>query len=440
MTFGTAIAIVLFLALFALMAMRVAIAVSMLVCGVIGYIVLAGWIPLISYLKTGVYLYFSNYSLSVIPLFLLMGQFALQAGMSQALFDAATAWIGHRRGGVALAAIAGAAAFGAICGSSVATTATMGQVALPEMRRLGYSNSLATGTLAVGGSLGILIPPSVVLVIYALLTEQNIAKLFIAAFIPGILAAIFYMVAISIYCRINPKAGPAEPKAAWSTRFKSLQNVWPVVVIFVVVVLGTNVGWFTPTEGAAVGAFSTFFLCVIRGRMTWPALRTSLLAVAEVTAMIFLILVGADLFNAFLALSQMPMKLAAFIGESSVSPHAVLVMMLIVYIALGCVMDELAMLLLTLPIFFPVIMGLDFGLPADEKAIWFGILVLVIVGIGLVAPPVGMNVFVINAMARDVPIADTYRGVMPFIVADIFRAMLLIAFPILSLWLVRVFD
>lgn len=437
---GTETAILLFAALFVLVGLRIAIGVALLFCGVAGYVLLSGWIPLISYLKTGVYLHFSNYSLSVIPLFLLMGQFAMQAGMSQALFGAATAWFGHRRGGVALAAIVGAAAFGAICGSSVATTATMGQVALPEMRRLGYSSSLATGTLAVGGSLGMLIPPSVILVVYGILTEQNIAKLFMAAFIPGLLAALGYMIAISIYCRVNPKAGPAEERVGWRERVLALRDVWPVIVIFTVVVLGTNVGWFTPTEGAAVGAFSTFLLCVLRRRMSWPALRASLLAVAEVTAMIFLILLGAEVFNAVLALSQMPMKLASAIGESGLPPYGILIAILVVYIGLGCVMDELAMLLLTLPIFFPIIMGLDFGMPPDEKAIWFGILVLVIVGIGLVAPPVGMNVFVINALAKDVPIVETYRGVLPFILADIVRAGVLVGFPVLSLWLVRLFP
>lgn len=437
---GTETAILLFVALFVLVALRIAIGVALLLCGVVGYVLLSGWIPLISYLKTGVYLHFSNYSLSVIPLFLLMGQFAMQAGMSQALFGAANAWFGHRRGGVALASIAGAAAFGAICGSSVATTATMGQVALPEMRRLGYSSALATGTLAVGGSLGMLIPPSVILVIYGILTEQNIAKLFMAAFVPGLLAALGYMIAISIYCRIDPTAGPAEERVGWRERVLALRDVWPVIVIFTVVVLGTNVGWFTPTEGAAVGAFSTFVLCLLRRRMSWTALRASLLAVAEVTAMIFLILLGAEVFNAVLALSQMPMKLASAIGESGLPPYGILIAMLVVYIGLGCVMDELAMLLLTLPIFFPIIMGLDFGMPPDEKAIWFGILVLVIVGIGLVAPPVGMNVFVINAIAKDVPIVETYRGVLPFILADIVRAGVLVAFPILSLWLVRLFP
>lgn len=437
---GTETAILLFAALFVLVGLRIAIGVALLFCGVAGYVLLSGWIPLISYLKTGVYLHFSNYSLSVIPLFLLMGQFAMQAGMSQALFGAATAWFGHRRGGVALAAIVGAAAFGAICGSSVATTATMGQVALPEMRRLGYSSSLATGTLAVGGSLGMLIPPSVILVVYGILTEQNIAKLFMAAFIPGLLAALGYMIAISIYCRVNPKAGPAEERVGWRERVLALRDVWPVIVIFTVVVLGTNVGWFTPTEGAAVGAFSTFLLCVLRRRMSWPALRASLLAVAEVTAMIFLILLGAEVFNAVLALSQMPMKLASAIGESGLPPYGILIAILVVYIGLGCVMDELAMLLLTLPIFFPIVMGLDFGMPPDEKAIWFGILVLVIVGIGLVAPPVGMNVFVINALAKDVPIVETYRGVLPFILADIVRAGVLVGFPVLSLWLVRLFP
>src|SRR5690606_6669475 len=265
-------------------------------------------------------------------------------------------------------------------------------------------------------------------------------KLFRSAFVPGLLAALGYMIAISIYCRIDPTAGPAEERVGWRERVLALRDVWPVIVIFTVVVLGTNVGWFTPTEGAAVGAFSTFVLCLLRRRMSWTALRASLLAVAEVTAMIFLILLGAEVFNAVLALSQMPMKLASAIGESGLPPYGILIAMLVVYIGLGCVMDELAMLLLTLPIFFPIIMGLDFGMPPDEKAIWFGVLVVVSVGIGLVAPPVGMNVFVINAIAKDVPIVETYRGVLPFILADIVRAGVLVAFPILSLWLVRLFP
>jgi tripartite ATP-independent transporter DctM subunit len=393
---------------------------------------------LINFLKSEPYSQFSAYSLSVIPLFLLMGQFATQAGMSRALFRAANVWLGHRRGGIAMATVGGCAAFGAICGSSLATAATMAQVALPEMRRYKYSGALATGTLAAGGTLGILIPPSIILVVYAILTEQNIAKLFIAAFVPGIIAALGYIAAIAVFVRIDPRAGPAGGRASARERLSSLAETWPVILIFLLVIGGIYAGWFTPTEGAAVGAFSTGTLAFVHGGMRLTGLIECLRGTAETTAMIFLILLGAALYNAFLALTRMPMDAAAMIGASGLSPMWVMAAILLLYLALGCLMDSLSMILLTIPIFFPIVMGLDFGLGPEETAIWFGILALIVVEVGLITPPVGMNVFVINSMARDVPMVESFKGVMPFLASDLIRVVLLVAVPSISLFLVRV--
>jgi tripartite ATP-independent transporter DctM subunit len=353
------------------------------------------------------------------------------------LFRAANVWLGHRRGGIAMATVGGCAAFGAICGSSLATAATMAQVALPEMRRYGYSGALATGTLAAGGTLGILIPPSVILVVYAILTEQNIAKLFIAAFVPGIIAALGYIAAIALFVRIDPQAGPAGERASGRERLLSLVETWPVILIFLLVIGGIYAGWFTPTEGAAVGAFSTGALAFVRGGMRLAGLIECLKGTAETTAMIFLILLGAALYNAFLALTRMPIDAAAMIGASGLSPMWVIAAILLLYLALGCLMDSLSMILLTIPIFFPIVMGLDFGLDPEETAIWFGIIALVVVEVGLITPPVGMNVFVINSMAGDVPMLESFRGVMPFLASDIIRVVLLVALPAISLFLVR---
>ena len=426
--------------LLVLLAVRIPIGVAMLLVGGCGYVLMSGWMPLISQLKTGPYFQFSSYSLSVIPFFLLMGQFAAKAGMSTALFRAANVWLGHRPGGIAMAGIGACAGFGAICGSSLATAATMGQVALPEMRRFNYSGALATGSLAAGGTLGILIPPSVILVIYAILTEQNIASMFAAAFVPGLLAALGYILAIAIFVRLSPGAGPAGPRATWAERRRSVLEIWPVVVIFALVIGGIYLGWFTPTEGAAVGACGTGLLAVVHGGMRWPGLAASLKETGRATAMIFLILLGAELFNAFLALTQMPMQAAAAIGGSGWPPLLVLAAVLLLYLVLGCVMDSLSMILLTIPIFFPIIMGLEFGLTADETAIWFGILALIVVEVGLITPPVGMNVFIINAMARDVPMLETFKGVLPFLLSDGVRVVLLVAFPGITLWLVRLLS
>ncbi|ROR32194.1 TRAP transporter large permease [Inmirania thermothiophila] len=421
--------------LLVLLAARMPIGVAMMAVGMAGYVALSGWGPLLAYLKTAAYWRFGTYDLSVIPLFLLMGQFATRAGMSRALFDAASAWLGRRPGGLAMAAVGACAGFGAICGSSLATAATMGQVALPELRRHRYAPALATGALAAGGTLGILIPPSVVLVIYAILTEGNIVTMFEAALIPGIVAALGYMAAVSLYVRLHPGAGPPADAALRRRRWRTLAEVWPVGTIFLLVIGGIYAGLFTPTEGAAVGAAATALLALARGRLDRRGLAACLLGAASATAMIYLILLGAEVLNAFLALTRLPAEAARLIGGSGLPPHLVLAAMLLLYLALGCVMDSLSMILLTVPIFWPVVAALDFGLPVEDLKIWFGILALVVVEVGLITPPVGMNVFVIHGMAPDVRLGEIYRGVVPFLLSDALRVLLLVAFPALTLWL-----
>lgn len=429
----------LFLAfLLVLLVVRIPIAIAMLLTGVGGYVAISGWSPLLSYLKTVAYARYTVYDLSVIPLFLLMGQFASRGGLATGLFRAAAAMIGHWRGGLAMSAVGSCAAFGAVCGSSIATAATMGQVALPELKKYNYSGPLAVGSLAAGGTLGILIPPSVVLVIYAILAQENISALFMAAFIPGVLAAIGYMIAIAIYVRMNPNAGPAQPKLTWRERLAAQRGVWPVFLIFLLVLGGIYAGWFTPTEAAAIGTVGTGLFAVVLGGMRWAQFKEVLFGTAVTTGMIFMILLGADVMNAFLAVSQLPVALAEAINNAGVGPFVVLAGILILYLILGCVMDTMSMILLTIPIFFPLIMGLDFyGLDQTEKAIWFGILALMVVEIGMITPPVGMNVYVISSMARDVPLRDAFRGVVPFLISDILRVVVLVLFPSITLCLVR---
>jgi C4-dicarboxylate transporter, DctM subunit len=434
---GTALAVWGFAGMLALIALRMPVGLAMLTAGSAGYLSIAGWPAFLNYMKTTPYFLFSNYTLSVIPLFILMGAFAERSGLSQDLFRAANAVVGHRRGGMAMSVIGACTAFGAICGSSVATTATFGRAALPEFRRYRYAPGLATGVIAVGGTLGILIPPSVILVVYAISTEQNIVKLFEAALIPGLLATLFYCLTIAWTARRNPELVPPHPRVSAAERRAALLAVWPVMLVAIIVVGGIYGGIFTPTEGAAVGAVAMLLVGLLRRSLSWKDFLTSLLQTAETTALIFLILLGAEVFNAFLAFSQLPTSAAAMITEAGLPPYAVLAVLLLFYIVLGAVMDELAMILLTLPVFFPIVTALDFGLPPDEVAIWFGILVLIVVGIGLTAPPIGLNVFVINSIARDVPITQTYRGVLPFLVSDILRLALCTIFPVLSLALVR---
>ena len=436
---GLAAAVTGFSVMLLLIALRMPVGLSLLVVGAAGFISLSSWSAFFAYMKTNSYHQFANYTLSVIPLFILMGALAERSGISTSLFKTAEAFAGRLRGGLAMAVIWACTAFGAICGSSVATTATFGRAALPELQRYKYDGGFATATIAVGGTLGILIPPSVILVVYAITTEQNIAKLFKAALIPGLIAALFYTLVIAWMVRRRPEIAP-EVSPYVGSRWKLLASVWPVILIAVMVVGGIYGGVFTPTEGASFGAIATLLMGLLQRTLDWPGILASLKQTAETTGMIFIILLGSEVFNAFLARSQFPTQAAEWVTGLGLPPYLVIVCLLAVYILLGAVMDELAMLLLTLPVFFPIVQALDFGISGEELAIWFGILVLIVVGIGLTAPPIGLNVFVISSIAKSVPIAATYRGVLPFILADIVRLGLVVAFPALALWLVRLLN
>ncbi|HKQ27036.1 MAG TPA: TRAP transporter large permease [Burkholderiales bacterium] len=429
------IGIWMFVASLALIALRMPVAVAMLLAGGVGYAAINGPGPLLNTLKTMTFSKFSNYTLSVIPLFLLMGEFATKGGLNSALYGAARAWFGHWRGGLAVATIGGCAAFGAICGSSLATAATMSQVAGPEMRKLGYSPALYTGTLAAGGTLGILIPPSVILVIYAVFTEQSIGALFVAAVIPGLIATVQYMIVVNLYARFVPGSAPRAERTPWRARFPASKDAWPVLAVFVLVVVGIYRGWFSATEAAGVGAFATLLLAVWRGRMRWRGLRESLLSAGETTAMMYLIMLSAELFSAGLASSQMPTELAQRVAALEASPVTVILAIMLIYLILGCFMESLAMVLLTLPVFIPLVLALDLGMSQGAVLVWFGILVLISVEVGMISPPFGMNLFLINSMAKDVPMRETYKGVLGFCAMDALRLALIVFVPALTLWL-----
>jgi tripartite ATP-independent transporter DctM subunit len=429
-----------FAVLFLLIALRVPIGVSMIAVGMIGYTAIAGVVPLLSFLKTESYWRFSSFDFSVIPLFLMMGNFANRAGVTKALFRAAAAFIGHLRGGLAMAAIGGCAAFGTISGSSLATAAMMGQVSLPELRRYKYRGSFATGCLAAGGTLGALIPPSIPLIIYAIMVEGNIVQLFQAAAAPGVLAAIFYCIVIAIVVRIDPAAGPAGPRADRTEKLQAIAGVWTVLLVFAVVMGGIYSGAFTPTEGAGIGAVGMALIAFFHGGMRWQGFIDTMLETALTSAMIFVILLGAGVLNAFLGFSQLPNWTADLFQNSGLHPYLIVLGMIILYLFLGCIMDSLAMILITIPIFWPIIAGLDFGMPVDDVKLWFGIITLMVVEIGLITPPVGLNVFVINSLAKDVPMIDTFRGVVPFLMADLVRLTLVVALPMLSLFLPKLLN
>ncbi|MDR3376754.1 MAG: TRAP transporter large permease [Ancalomicrobiaceae bacterium] len=423
-----------------LMALRVHIGIAMFTAGSVIYLVinhgdLNSWLFTLNDLA---YARLSNYSLSVIPLCMLMGQFATHGGLSKSLFRAAGSLIGHWRGGLAMSSSLACIGFGAISGSSLATAATMGQVALPELMGKGYSGRLATATLAASGTLGILVPPSVPLVVYAVLTQESIGKLFAAAVIPGLIALFGYLIVIRIIVSRDPSAGPASEKANWRERIIAQLKVLPVLGLFLVIVVGIYGGWASPTEATSIGAAGAGLIAAAFGGLRWPQLLTSIYRTAIATAMIFLVLVGADLLNSALAISQMPVELAEWVKHSNLPPLLVLAAILGIYILLGCVMDSLAMLFLTIPIFYPMIMGLDFwGMGATDKSVWFGILVLMVVEIGLVHPPVGMNLYIINKLARGVPMSETAWGVVPFLASDFARIILLVLVPSIPLFLVH---
>ncbi len=432
------IGLCLFFGMLLLMAIRVPIAVAMFVPGAIGYVVLSGWDPLLAHLKGAVYGRVSVYDLSVLPLFMLMGAFAVHGGLSKALFDFANALLGRFRGGMAMAGVLACAAFGSISGSTVATTATIAQVAYPEMRRIGYSGRLATATLAAGGTMGVLLPPSVTLMVYAILTEQNVTKIFLAAYVPALIAAVGYLLAIALYVRLRPEHAPVAEAPSGIALRSAAAGVWPIALIFVSVFGGVYGGIFTPTEGAAIGALLTLVVAILKGEMSIKKFNESIRTTAATSGMIFMIFLGADMINASLALSQLPNQLADVVANANIAPVAVMAAIMLFYILLGAVMDEMSMILLTVPVVFPLILGLDFyGLGGSDKALWFGILILSVCQIGMIFPPVGLNVYIMNGLAKDVPMVETYKGVIPFLATDFLRLALLVLFPGITLWLVH---
>ena len=418
-----------FAALLALILARMPIAAAMALVGVGGTAWIAGWPAALAIVRQGPFERATSYTLVVIPLFVLMGYLAARAGLSHKLFHAANVWLGHWRGGLAMATIGACAGFSAICGSSVATGATMCTVALPEMRRFRYADSLSTGSIAAGGTLGILIPPSIIFVIYGIMTEQSIGKLLLAGIVPGLALTLLFIVAVAVVTAVNPALGAPGPPATWRERLRTVGDVWEVLVLFAVVIGGLYFGLATPSESAAFGAVGALLFGLVKRSLGWRGLLGALDETVRTTAMVFFIVIGADLFGYFITLSQMPMRLAAWLGAMQVAPVVVLWAIIATYIVLGALMDELAMILLTVPIFFPVVTAVGYD------PIWFGVIIVLVVQIGLIAPPVGLNVFVIGGIARDVPLATIYRGVMPFIVAQIVMLLLLTLWPGLALLL-----
>jgi len=381
--------------------------------------------------QTKVYETGRNYTLSVVPLFILMGNLVTRAGMSQELFRAAYAFIGHLRGGLAMATVWASAGFGGICGSSIATAATMAKVAYPSMKRFGYHDQLAAGTVAGAGTLGIMIPPSTIMIIYGVFTETNIGQLFAAGVLPGILGAILLCGAIVYTTWRHPEWGPPGRRSSWGERLAALRDVWAVAALFLFVMGGIYGGLFTATEGAGMGAMGALLFALARRALTWRTLYDALLESARTTSMLFLILIGALMFAEFINITTMPADLKVLVGRLGLSPVMVVSMICAIYVVLGTAMEELSMVLLTMPVFFPVVVQLGFD------PVWFGIIIVCVVEIGLISPPVGMNMFVLKTLLPHVPTGTVFRGVMPFMWADVVRLAILVAFPIISLWLPR---
>ena len=434
------------ISLLALIAVRIPIAYSMIIVGAAGISFLDGPAILLNQLKDLAYGQFSIYDLSVVPLFILMGAIASRTGLSRDLFRAANAWVGWMRGGVAMSAIVACTGFGAVCGSSLATASTMGRVALPELKRYKYSGSLATGTIAAGGVLGILIPPSVVLIIYAIIVEANVVTMFMAALIPGLIAVLFFMVTIYIYVRLSPNSGPRGERVSRKELIASSINILPVGIVFGVVIGGLYFGFFSPTPAASVGVVMVSLFGLFRGKLTISTAKDAMTETIRTAGMIYLILLGAEILKIFMSRGGVPQALAEWMSVSGMSPMLILIILLVSLIVLGCLMDSLSMILLAIPFFWPVLVTLNggdyatavqspFGMTTEELKIWFGILALIVVELGLITPPVGMNVFIISAQAKDVPMIDTFFGVLPFFGAEIVRVIILIAFPALALWL-----
>lgn len=418
-----------FAVLLGLIFLRVPIAFAMLMVGIVGFGLVIGWRPaLISAAQSTIHTT-QEYSLLVIPLFLLMGNLITRSGLSGRLYDATYAWLGHRPGGLARATIVSCAGFSAVCGSSLATTATMARIAVPQMRRLGYSPELTAGSIAAGGTLGILIPPSVIMVLYGVLTQTDIAALFIAGVVPGFLGIAFYNLAVTAVTRLSPGSGPAGPRVSWHDKWVALLGVWEIVVLFILVIGGIYIGLFTPNEAAGVGAFGALLSTIFRRTVNFGQLVEVFYESAMLSATLIAVLVGAFAFSNFLNMTGMPRQIGDLMVGNGYPAWLVLALIIGAYLVLGMILDSISMILLTIPVFFPLVQtyGLD--------PIWFGIIVVVVTEISLITPPVGMNIFVLSSVAPDIGIRTIYRGVVPFIIADLFRLGLLLAFPVLTLFL-----
>lgn len=425
-----AVAAIGFVTLFALMMLRVPVGIAMGAVGVLGFGYVVGDIgPALKILAQSPIRTATDAEFAVIPLFLLMGAFASSSGMSRELFRASNTFLGHFRGGLGIATIAACGGFAAICGSSVATAATFSKVAYPEMRQYGYPQSFATGVIAAGGSLGIMIPPSTVFAVYGLITEQDIGKLFIAGVVPGLLAIGMYILTINIIALVRPGFLPKAPRHSWAERIEALRDIWAVVLLFFFIIGGLYAGMFTATEAAGMGAAGAFIIAVVRRKLSREEFMRSLIESLRTSASVFTILIGALIFGYFLTVTQVPQRLTEFLTGLGLGPYGVLVLIMLMYLVLGCIMDAMAMIILTIPIVFPVIKALGFD------PIWFGVIIVMTVELGLIHPPVGMNVFVIKSVIKDVKLSTVFKGVLPFVLTDIVRLAILILFPVLATWL-----
>ncbi len=423
------IAVLGFIALFALMLLRVPVGMAMGLVGISGYAVLSGAGPALKLVGQTSLRTVTDYNFGVIPMFMLMGAFVSVSGLSREMFQAANSLIGHVRGGLGAATVLACGGFSAICGSSVATAATFSSVAYPEMRRYGYPQSFATGVIAAGGTLGIMIPPSTVLAVYAILTQQDIGKLFVAGLIPGLLAILMYVLTIVVIVRVRPNWLPAGHLRPWRERVRDFKAVWAPLVLFIFVIGGLYGGLFTPTEAGGVGACGAFLLGLVRGKLDRSKVKEALLSSTRTSAAVFTILIGALMFGYFLTITQTPQKIASFLTGMGIGAYGILILILVMYLILGCLMDAMAMIILTVPIIYPVVVQLGFD------PIWFGVIIVMTVELGLITPPVGMNVFVIKSVLPENSFSTIYRGVSPFVVTDILRLAILVAFPAISLWL-----
>ncbi|GLH76666.1 C4-dicarboxylate ABC transporter permease [Bradyrhizobium sp. SSBR45G] len=423
------VALVGFVSLFALMLLRVPVGMAMGLVGITGFGYLTGFGPALKLIGQTTMRTVTDYTFGVIPMFLLMGAFVSVSGISRELFRAANTFVGHWRGGLGIATIAACGGFAAISGSSVATAATFSAVAYPEMRSFKYPQSFAAGVIAVGGTLGAMLPPSTVLAVYGIITQQDIGKLFIAGIFPGLLAIAMHMVTIAIIGRVKPGFLPSGPRASWNDRAAALRDVWSPLLLFLFVIGGLYGGLFIPTEAGAVGAVGAFVIGVLRGKLSGQGILESLLQATRTAAAVFTILIGALCFGYFLTITQTPQHVTQFLTGLGIGPYGVLVLILLMYLVLGCLMDAMAMIILTVPIVFPVITALGFD------PIWFGVIIVMTVELGLIHPPVGMNVFVIKSVIKDVDMSTIFVGVLPFVVTDLVRLVILISFPFLATWL-----